>query len=216
MVSSPRPIRCASLYYVAERNPRLKRPPPAAGLFAGLYLTIPLNWGIFYEKIFFPEQKALILHSKSKTKIMSTRSKIGILNENGTVTGIYCHWDGYLSNNGKILNESYTDRQKVEELISLGDLSSLDHEIGEKHDFDKAESYRGQCNAFGRDRGEKDCEASTYPGVDAFIKSADNCGAQYVYIFDLENKWKMAHTYSQPKVLSDVEQELKLVKESSF
>ncbi len=26
---------------------------------------------------------------------MATRSNIGIVNDNGSVTGIYCHWDGY-------------------------------------------------------------------------------------------------------------------------
>jgi len=30
---------------------------------------------------------------------MATRSNIGIVNEDGSVTGIYCHWDGYPENN---------------------------------------------------------------------------------------------------------------------
>ena len=34
---------------------------------------------------------------------MSTRSNIAIKRKNGTVESIYCHWDGYLSYNGKIL-----------------------------------------------------------------------------------------------------------------
>ena len=147
---------------------------------------------------------------------MATRSKIGMVNADGTVTGIYCHWDGYLLHNGMILNESYTDRQKVEALMDLGDLSSLDHELGEKHDFDNRSTYEGQCNAYGRDRGEKGCEAKKYLSIEGFVKSADDCGGQYVYIFDQENKWKMVDVYSSPKILRDVEHELKLIKESSF
>jgi len=59
---------------------------------------------------------------------MSTRSMIAM--DNGdTFSSIYCHWDGYLENNGKILLESYTDIEKVEELMDLGELSTLDAEI---------------------------------------------------------------------------------------
>ncbi len=57
---------------------------------------------------------------------MATRSRIGILNEDKmTVESIYCHWDGYLTNNGKLLNEHWKDLESVKELIRLGDLSSL-------------------------------------------------------------------------------------------
>ena len=40
---------------------------------------------------------------------MATRSRIAIEKENGTVESIYCHWDGYPENNGRILVENYTD-----------------------------------------------------------------------------------------------------------
>lgn len=33
---------------------------------------------------------------------MATRSRIGIENQDGTVTSVYCHWDGYPENNGRI------------------------------------------------------------------------------------------------------------------
>ena len=90
---------------------------------------------------------------------MGTRSTIAIQNTDGTVTGIYCHWDGYLSHNGRILAENYTDEASVRELIALGDLSSLGETVGSKHDFDNAPD--GECNAYGRDRGEKNVSAET-------------------------------------------------------
>jgi hypothetical protein len=43
---------------------------------------------------------------------MGTRSTIAIQNADNTVTGIYCHWDGYVEHNGKILNENYTTESK--------------------------------------------------------------------------------------------------------
>lgn len=63
---------------------------------------------------------------------MSTNSTISIQHKDGTIEQIYCHYDGYLSHNGKILLDFYTDRSKVEELIKLGGLSVLAPEIGEQ------------------------------------------------------------------------------------
>jgi hypothetical protein len=57
---------------------------------------------------------------------MATRSRIAIENQDGSVTSVYCHWDGHINSNGVILNENYTTKDKVEELIALGSLSSLD------------------------------------------------------------------------------------------
>jgi hypothetical protein len=44
----------------------------------------------------------------------------------GLVHSIYCHWDGYLSNNGRILRTYYKDLKKIKRLVALGSLSSLD------------------------------------------------------------------------------------------
>jgi len=57
-------------------------------------------------------------------KLMSTRSRIGILNDDGSVYSIYCHYDGYTCGVGKCLAAHYTDPEKVRELIELGDISS--------------------------------------------------------------------------------------------
>lgn len=88
---------------------------------------------------------------------MSTRSLIGILESDGSVTSIYSHWDGYVSHHGPILRDHYKTEEKVRALVALGDISSLDNEIGEKHDFNG--DHAGVCNAYGRDRGEEGTEA---------------------------------------------------------
>ena len=60
---------------------------------------------------------------------MSTNSLIFQEQQDGTLKGIYCHWDGYLQYNGVILSESYSDPKKLAKLLELGDLSSLGEEL---------------------------------------------------------------------------------------
>ena len=55
---------------------------------------------------------------------MSTRSHIGIWNEDGSLDAIYCHWDGYPSYNGALLLHHYQDPEKIRELIALGDITA--------------------------------------------------------------------------------------------
>ena len=85
---------------------------------------------------------------------MGTRSDIIVHRADGLWHRIYCHWDGYLKHNGMILFNHYTGQEKVEQLIALGNLSSLGPEIGRKHSFEA----RGKtmCTAYIRDRGMGD------------------------------------------------------------
>ena len=56
---------------------------------------------------------------------MSTRSVIGILNEDKTVSSVYCHFDGYPEHTGYFLKKFFDTTEKVNNLISNGDISSL-------------------------------------------------------------------------------------------
>ena len=96
---------------------------------------------------------------------MGTRSMIAIQNPySKDVRAVYCHWDGYLEHNGAILNKHYASSSKVNNLIALGDISSLRPEIGEKHAFSKLEVpmdgdaydklYGNMTTFYTRDRGE--------------------------------------------------------------
>lgn len=88
---------------------------------------------------------------------MSTNSTIAVENKDGSIVGVYCHWDGYLNGNGIILLESYTTEEKVRELIMHGDMSSLEPNIypskGSEHSFEHKEP--NVCIFYGRDRGEE-------------------------------------------------------------
>jgi hypothetical protein len=80
------------------------------------------------------------------------------------VRAVYCHWDGYLEHNGAILQKHYSNSPKVNNLIALGDISSLRPEIGEKHAFSRLETpmdeeaynklYGNMTTFYTRDRGE--------------------------------------------------------------
>jgi hypothetical protein len=69
---------------------------------------------------------------------MGTRSTIALEFADGTVEQVYCHWDGYLEHNGKILQEHYSDPFKLRDLIDQGGISSLGKSIGKKHPFSPA------------------------------------------------------------------------------
>ena len=124
---------------------------------------------------------------------MSTRSTIGIEHNDGTIESVYCHWDGYPSNNGKILLEHYQDRDKIHALIEEGSLSSLGFEIGEKHDFD-ARNKENECTFYHRDRGEEKVHSH------AVNLEAYGCQEEYSYVYRLDNKWYVSD-HRQPFVL---------------
>ena len=123
---------------------------------------------------------------------MATRSTIALEFADGSVGQVYCHWDGYLEHNGRILLENYQDPFKLQKLIDLGDLSSLGAEVGEKHPFDNPHDYgtdaynewrdamKDVCNFYGRDRGEEGIETNYFKNFADYEK---NHGYQeYEYI----------------------------------
>lgn len=138
---------------------------------------------------------------------MGTRSTIAILRADGSVSQIYCHWDGYLEHNGRILLDHYNTAEKVEELIALGDLSSLGREIGVKHPFspdynipgdsDKwNDLYRMMCTAYGRDRGEAGTQPNRYRDLESYEDGAQFEDFNYVF---MHGQWAVASAYSVPE-----------------
>jgi hypothetical protein len=101
---------------------------------------------------------------------MGTRSTIALEYADGTVGQIYCHWDGYLDHNGKILQNYYTDPFKVRELLDGGDMSSLSDTVA-------------GCSFYALyERGE-DCPQRMYKDYAEFRKEAQ--GEEYDYILRL-------------------------------
>lgn len=121
---------------------------------------------------------------------MSTRSAIGFLEYDGSVTGIYCHFDGYPSHNGRILTDHYDTIDAVHELLDLGNLSILGEVIGEKQNFERGQTDNW-CLAYGRDRGERNQEAIEFEDVEEFLEYFRGSGCEYFYVFD-GKQWSMA------------------------
>ena len=123
---------------------------------------------------------------------MATRSTISIKQINAfgneQYKTIYCHWDGYPSNNGAILLEHYTTADKVNELISLGDISSLRENPKpsetQEHSFDKP--IDNVVIAYHRDRG---AELS----INTAYSKKGIKGQEYDYLFE-DGVWKVRST----------------------
>jgi len=151
---------------------------------------------------------------------MGTRSMIAIQNPyNKTVRAVYCHWNGYLEHNGAILAKHYADSPKVNNLIALGDLSSLGTQIGEAHPFSpfvsdteefkalpKAEQERikeeirvaheaakdaGYCTYYTRDRGE-DAPFKVFNTLKEAEEYFEGSWCEYLYVY----KYKTSDDYN--------------------
>lgn len=155
---------------------------------------------------------------------MGTRSRIGVMHGD-KCKSVYCHWDGYLSHNGKILQEHY-DSAKANHLVALGDISSLAKDIGEAHPFsphDLPEELRhlthGQFEAkfgnmttfYGRDRGEEDVDFQVSHSFDEFLELCDGTGAEYYYIMK-DGVWYCGSMYAvegmMPNTLYELSEQL--------
>lgn len=120
---------------------------------------------------------------------MSTRSRIAVKVSDNEFKSIYCHWDGYPSNNGEKLIRYYRDDiEKILGLMELGDLSVLDARIDkpENHNFDnRVEDY---CLAYHRDRNDEKIECSIHKTINGVIEQANNTDAEWIYLYDCQNK----------------------------
>ncbi len=67
---------------------------------------------------------------------MATRSTIALEFADGSVSQVYCHWDGYLSGVGAELVNDYSNPFELQKVIDQGDMSC----IGEPY-TDRGESY---------------------------------------------------------------------------
>ncbi len=122
---------------------------------------------------------------------MGTRSDIIVKRQDGKWAKIYCHWDGYLDNNGVVLAEHYNTQELAEAVVAPGDMSSL-HEKCDKpegHSYDNR--VAGYTVYYHRDRGEPaedtagivgDSLAEVWPGADAWT--------EYTYVWS-DGSWRV-------------------------
>jgi hypothetical protein len=102
---------------------------------------------------------------------MGTRSTIALEFADGTVEQVYCHWDGYLDHNGKILATHYMDPLQVKALLALGAFSSLCPAVAETKE-----------TAYHFSRGEE-LVINKYKNTDEYF----DCSQQEEYDYILRN-----------------------------
>src|SRR5574344_1539635 len=95
---------------------------------------------------------------------MSTRSLICMQKDDDNYEAIYCHSDGYLTYNGAMLLDHYNDKETLQRLLNLGNISSLQEKIDpdptKPHSFDYSQRQDDVVVAYGRDRGDTEQESS--------------------------------------------------------
>ena len=122
---------------------------------------------------------------------MGTRSLIAVVHGDNYKT-VYCHWDGYLSHNGRILQKHY-DSPKANNLVAMGNISSLKASIGRKHPFSAFDipgmspsawenKYGNMTTFYGRDRDEKGQEFVTHTSKESLIESFNESWCEFAYI----------------------------------
>ena len=122
---------------------------------------------------------------------MSTRSFIGMVNRDLSITSVYCHWDGYPEYIGLMLLEHYDTPAKVRKLLHKGDFSSLQKNISDIQYY--------------VDRGDEDTGA-VKQSLDDFIAMCRDSWCEYYYILRTDGKWTVAESGSDDtyRLLEDV------------
>jgi hypothetical protein len=110
---------------------------------------------------------------------MGTRSNIGKLDNDGNVKFLYCQFDGYVEHVGVMLSKYYTEEATILELLSLGDMSSLNESI--------------MTSVFYmRDRGEDDCPSRVVSLEEYADTNKDHVAYKYLHQY---GEWHMRPCY---------------------
>jgi hypothetical protein len=114
---------------------------------------------------------------------MGTRSDIIVKLSNGQWKRIYCHWDGYLSHNGKILLNHYNSQERAERLVEHGDLSSLAASCDKPNGHTFRNPVKGYCIYYGRDRGEKGVDGAIGDSLNE-VYPDEGAWTEFTYVWD--------------------------------
>jgi len=131
---------------------------------------------------------------------MSTRSALVAKLSDGSIKAIYVHHDGY--GHLPTLQENYNSQEEVNELISLGDLSSLGETLE-------------SCHAYHRD-GKEDYEEVKPTELDSLCAVEDlDWGQEYIYQWDGSSWTQSKVGYDEEEASSYSEDDIKNVDWSS-
>ena len=109
---------------------------------------------------------------------MGTRSRVGVMH--GTVCkSVYCHYDGYLSYTGEILNKHY-DSSMANALVARGDNS------GVKETLEDMNFYAAQ--------GDERAEWMVAHTFEEFLDQVQGSGCEYYYVMR-DGEWYAGSVY---------------------
>ena len=97
---------------------------------------------------------------------MGTRSRVGVMHGT-TCKSVYCHYDGYLSYTGEILNKHY-DSSMANALVARGDNS------GVKETLEDMNFYAAQ--------GDERAEWMVAHTFEEFLDQVEGSGCEYYYV----------------------------------
>lgn len=115
---------------------------------------------------------------------MSTDSAISVKTSDGKFLSTKVNWDGYLGHVGKILQEHYTETEKVFDLINGGEIRSFEKD-GSVEYYD---------------------ETDYYPVID---KAPLNDGYYSYTFYPMNNKWFVTFTLDGEELKMDLETALR-------
>lgn len=114
---------------------------------------------------------------------MATRSTIALEFADGSVSQVYCHWDGYLSGVGAELRSDYSDPFVLRELIDGGDMSTVGEHYTERgEDYEDVKARR--FSSF--DDYAENCQEEEY---DYILRNVNGVATWFVRCYATDGKW---------------------------
>ena len=131
---------------------------------------------------------------------MGTRSLIGKQLKDGSILGVYCHYDGYPEYNGRMLRDKYNTVAKVDKLIDGGDMSCVYTNAGWNNET-LPES--GPLHYTSRGESLESNAPELYSDLNAFLNGADASGAEYTYHY-ADGEWTCHDVRPNPYAMNNV------------
>ena len=129
---------------------------------------------------------------------MATRALVGFINDGPELISTYNHYDGYPENLGVGLESFYEEPNEALKIASMGYISYLNPETGE---VDSKYKEPADVTSLSNDFEEAMFQVA---------QKADSYGADYVYIYDVENlEWVTVKMYGVRQTAEALMGELK-------
>ena len=126
---------------------------------------------------------------------MGTRSRVGIMHGD-VVKSVYCHYDGYLSCTGQILQQHY-DSVKTNKLVALGDNSGIHETLDEMNFYNDRQKKEEAVSEF--------LDSTPWQvahSLEEYIEQTHNCGGEYYYVMK-DGVWYAGAVYQTTGLIKE-------------